>query len=62
MFFPTWIDCFYLWKRRRITVGEYLARPVPLPAGHDINKWDVCALDRCLLRFYLDLSWIIGVT
>ena len=41
---------------------KYLARPVPLPAGHDINTWDVRALDRCLLRFYLDLSWIIGVT
>ena len=26
------------------------------------NKWDVRAFDRYLLRFYLHLSWIIGIT
>jgi len=49
MFFPTWIECFYVWKRRQITVlmiqkknngSTWLALFPFLPAMIS-NKWDI---------------------
>ena len=66
MFFPTWIDCFYLWKRRRIMIQKKnngSTWHLSLRCSPSCQPWyQISGTFVPLTGTYLDLSWIIGIT